>query len=621
MMWLRIRSYSQHPTSAQHTGNGGILQDLPRLAAMVPSGLPPAACGTPLISLLLVCCLLLPGAPGQQFQLRAEVQSPVVPAGGSFLVNCSSDCPNPELITLETSLSKEPVGNGLGWAAFQLSNATTDSQVLCSGFCNRVQMIGSSNIIVYHRCDQFLMLPARVSLHLKESSRSENRVHHSWSLWFREAFIEKRGFPERVELLPLPRWQPVGENFTLRCQVAGGAPRTSLTVVLLRGEEELSRKPAFGEPAEITATVLAGRDDHLANFSCRMELDLRPQGLELFQNSSAPRQLRTFALPVTTPHLVVPRFLEVGTNWSVNCTLDGLFPASEVQVQLALGNQTLNPTVESHGDTTTATATASVEQEGAQEIVCNMTLGSDSWETRENLTIYSFQGPILNLSEPSAPEGTAVTVTCLAGGARVQVALEGVPAAAPGQPAQFQLNATERDDRRIFFCNATLEVDGEILHRNSSVQLRVLYGPKIDQAKCPQRLMWKDKTIHVLQCQARGNPDPQLHCFQEGSGKEVPIGIPFLVRLKHNGTYSCEAASSRGRHTINVVMNVRDRNARAVNIVLGVFVVLGVVTISAALLYVFDMHKRSGVYRVNQGSTSLPLTSKQPEEAVGEDNL
>lgn len=91
-----------------------------------------------------------------------------------------------------------------------------------------------------------------------------------------------------------------------------------------------------------------------------------------------------------------------------------------------------------------------------------------------NARSLGFQGPILNLSEPSAPEGTAVTVTCLAGGARVQVALEGLPAAAPGQPAQFQLNATEMDDRRIFFCNATLEVDGEILHRNSSVQLRVL---------------------------------------------------------------------------------------------------------------------------------------------------
>jgi len=429
-------------------------------------------------------------------------------------------------------------------------------------------------------------------------------------------------FPERVELLPLPRWQPVGENLTLRCQVAGGAPRDSLFVVLLRGEEELSRHPASGEPAEVEVTVpvLAGRDDHLANFSCRTDLDLRPRGLRLFQNISAPRQLRTFALPMTTPHLVVPRFLEVGTTWSVNCTLDGLFPASEVQVQLALGNQTLNSTVESHGNTitATATATASVEQEGTQEIVCNMTLGSDSREARENLTIYSFQGPILNLSEPSAPEGTAVIVTCLAG-PRVQVTLEGLPAAAPGQPAQFQLNATERDDRRIFFCNASLEMDGKVLHRNSSVQLRVLYGPKIDQAKCPQRLTWKDKTLNVLQCQARGNPDPQLHCFQESSGLEVPIGIPFLVRLNYSGTYSCKAASSRGTHTMIVVMNVRDRNSRAVTIVLGVLVVLGLVTIVAALLFVFSVQKRSDIYHVNQASTWLPLTSKQPEVATGED--
>ncbi|XP_044110166.1 intercellular adhesion molecule 3 [Neovison vison] len=544
---------------------------------MVLPGLLPGACRTPLISLLLVCCLLPPGAPGQKFPLKVEVQSPVVPAGGSFLVNCSTDCPNPNLIALETSLSKEPVGNGLGWAAFQLFNVTGDTQVLCSGFCNGVQMIGFLIITVYR-------------------------------------------FPERVELLPLPRWQPVGENLTLRCQVAGGAPRRNLTVVLLRGEEELSRQPAVGEPAEVTVTVLAGRDDHRTNFSCRTELDLRPGGLGLFQNSSAPRQLQTFALPVTTPHLTVPRFLEVGTTWSVNCTLDGLFPASEVQVHLALGNQTLNSTVESHENTitATATATASMEQEGAQEIVCNMTLANVSWEARENITIYSFQGPILNLSEPSAPEGTAVTVTCLAG-PRVQVTLDGIPAPAPGQPVQFQLNATETDDRRIFFCSATLQVDGEILHRNSSVLLRVLYGPTIDQAKCPQRLTWKDRTIHVLQCQARGNPDPTLHCFQEGSRLEVPIGIPFLVRLNHNGTYSCKAASSRGTHTITVVMNVWDRNARAVSIVLGVLAVLGVVTICAALLYVFGVHRHSAIYHVNQGSTSLPLTSRQPEEAVGED--
>ena len=73
-------------------------------------------------------------------------------AGGSLLVNCSTKCPNPKLISLETFLLKKPVGNGLGWAAFQLCNVTRDSKVLCSGFCNGSQMTGSSNITVYCEC-------------------------------------------------------------------------------------------------------------------------------------------------------------------------------------------------------------------------------------------------------------------------------------------------------------------------------------------------------------------------------------------------------------------------------------------------------------------------------------
>lgn len=92
----------------------------------------------------------------------------------------------------------------------------------------------------------------------------------------------------------------------------------------------------------------------------------------------------------------------------MNCTLDGLFPASEVQVHLALGNQTLNSTVESHENTitATATATASIEQEGAQEIVCNMTLANVSWEARENITIYSKRGRSQD-SRPAETRGGA----------------------------------------------------------------------------------------------------------------------------------------------------------------------------------------------------------------------
>lgn len=84
-----------------------------------------------------------------------------------------------------------------------------------------------------------------------------------------------------------------------------------------------------------------------------------------------------------------------------------------------------------------------------------------------------FPEPLLTLSEPSAPEGTMVTVTCAAE-TQALVTLDGIPAAAPGQPAQLQLNATENDDGRGFFCDATLEVDGETLSKNESVELRVL---------------------------------------------------------------------------------------------------------------------------------------------------
>ncbi|KAB0400199.1 hypothetical protein E2I00_009486, partial [Balaenoptera physalus] len=271
--------------------------------------------------------------------------------------------------------------------------------------------------------------------------------------------------PDRVELVPLPAWQPVGENFTLSCRVPGAGPRGSLTLTLLRGAQELIRRSFSGEPprargAVLTATVLARREDHGANFSCRAELDLRPHGLGLFENSSAPRELRTFALPPEPPRLAAPRLLEVGSEGPVSCAMDGLFPASEAEVYLALGDQRLSPDVTLEGDAlmATATATASAEQEGARQLVCNVTLGGESRETQEN---------------PNASEGKMVTVTCAAG-ARSLVTLDGIPAAVPGQPAQLQLNATENDDRRVFFCDATLEVDGETLSKNESAELRVL---------------------------------------------------------------------------------------------------------------------------------------------------
>ncbi|KAM6219203.1 intercellular adhesion molecule 3 [Rhynchocyon petersi] len=540
-----------------------------------PSGPLSWACGSLLCLLLLTWCLRFPGAHGQASPLRVEPQYPVLPSGGSISVNCSADCPDAENIVMETFLSKELLGRGPNWLAFRLSNVTDNANVICAAYCNGSQISSSTDITVYR-------------------------------------------LPERVELAPLPPWQPVGENLTLSCQVVGGAPRAHLTVVLLRGEEELSRQPAEGDPAEVTSTVPARREDHGANYSCRTELDLRGQGLELFETNSTSKQLRTFVLPMAGPFLSAPRTLEVGRESAVTCWLAGLFPVREAQVHMALGDQQLNPVVVRHGDMLSATATVTARKEQDAQIVCNVTLGGESRKTEETVIIYSFVEPILHLSNARALEGTTVTVVCMAG-ARVRVYMDGAPITAPGQHTQLQLIATENDDGRNFSCEASLEVGGQTLQKKISIQLHVLYGPIIEHAHCPQRLLWKEKSSQVLRCQARGNPVPKLQCLHKVSGSPVPVGIPFTVTLQHNGTYHCQAVSSLGSTTLDVVMEVQNRNAYYVTIILTVLVILGLVAVAVASLHVFGVKMRSGTYRVEQGSTSLPLTSIQPERQSGEE--
>ncbi|XP_036613422.1 intercellular adhesion molecule 3 isoform X2 [Trichosurus vulpecula] len=196
--------------------------------------------------------------------------------------------------------------------------------------------------------------------------------------------------PEHVDLEPLPRWILVGQNFILRCQVWGGKPRQNLTMALLRGHQELSRQPvseqAPEKTAEVTFTATASREDHGANFSCRAELDLGAQGLELYQKSSAPMELHTFVLG--TPRLIVPKLLEVGKVETISCETDKLFPVENAQIHLSLEGRSLSPTVRWGQDTLRATAPVKGQREGQWELTCNVILGDQNREVRGNLTVY-----------------------------------------------------------------------------------------------------------------------------------------------------------------------------------------------------------------------------------------
>uniref|UniRef100_A0A8C6CLI1 Intercellular adhesion molecule 5 n=1 Tax=Moschus moschiferus TaxID=68415 RepID=A0A8C6CLI1_MOSMO len=464
--------------------------------------------------------LSLTAVTQEPFWADLQPRVALVERGGSLWLNCSTNCPRPERGGLETSLRRNGTQRGLRWLARQLVDIREpETQPVC-----------------FFRC-------ARRTLQARGLIRTFQR-------------------PDRVELVPLPAWQPVGENFTLSCRVPGAGPRGSLTLTLLRGTQELIRRSFAGEPPRarggvLTATVLARREDHGANFSCRAELDLRPHGLGLFENSSAPRELRTFTLPPEPPRLTAPRLLEVGSEGPVSCVIDGLFPVSEAGVYLSLGDQRLSPDVTLEGDAlmATTTATASAEQEGARQLVCTVTLGGESRETRENVTVYSFPEPLLTLSEPNAPEGTMVTVTCAAE-TQALVTLDGIPAAAPGQPAQLQLNATENDDRRGFFCDATLEVDGETLSKNESVELRVLYAPRLDDSDCPRSWTWPEGPEQTLRCVARGNPQPSVHCARPDGGAVLALGLLGPVTRALAGTYRCTATNDQGQAVKDVTLTV-----------------------------------------------------------------
>lgn len=96
-----------------------------------------------------------------------------------------------------------------------------------------------------------------------------------------------------------PEWVAMDEVVTVKCRVPSVAPLQSLTLTLLQGEQELHRKDFMSfsvasQRAEVSVSVLAQREKDRCNFSCHAELDLSPQGGELFHGSSATKELRIF---------------------------------------------------------------------------------------------------------------------------------------------------------------------------------------------------------------------------------------------------------------------------------------------------------------------------------------
>ncbi|XP_044901313.1 intercellular adhesion molecule 1 isoform X3 [Felis catus] len=322
--------------------------------------------------------------------------------------------------------------------------------------------------------------------------------------------------------------------------------------------------------------------------------------------------LTVYFLPATHPNLVTPSVVEAGTEWPVNCTMDGLFPASEAQVRLELSGRNLHPTVTHNNDSLLATAhdKANMEEEGTRQLSCVVTLGHQSRSWQENVTIYSFPAPNLTLSEPEVSEQTVVTVECEAQAGALVMLSGGVPARLPGPRAQLQLNASAEDNGRIFFCSALLEVAGQVLRKNQTRELRVLYGPRLDKRDCLGNWTWQEGSQQTLTCQARGNPVPELKCRRKGDNALLPIGDLRPVTREVAGTYLCQARSPRGEVTREVVVNViYHRNYILTTILVTVAFTIGAAGLAA---YFYNRQRKIQKYKLQKAQEAAAMKLNTP---------
>lgn len=316
-------------------------------------------------------------------------------------------------------------------------------------------------------------------------------------------------------------------------------------------------------------------------------------------------------LPGTVPDLATVPIMEVGTEQPVNCTLSGLFPAAEANVHLALGDQRLYPTVIHKEDFLSASALvkANAEEEGTQQLTCVVMLGNLSRRTQEQVTIYSFPAPNLTLSQPEVSEGTNVIVECTAHGG-AEVMLSGAPSGLPAPSAQLELNASAEDNRRSFTCSAALKVDGQVLRKNQTRELRVLYGPRLDERDCLGNWTWEEGSHQTLTCQAWGNPTPKLRCLRKGDQALLPIGDLRPVRREVAGTYLCEAKSSRGEITREVVVNVIYHQNNMLTI--GLVTALVIVSAVGIALYLYNRQRKIREYKLQKAREAAAMRLKRP---------
>ncbi|XP_054428991.1 intercellular adhesion molecule 2 [Pteronotus mesoamericanus] len=208
--------------------------------------------GLPVALLALLFC---PGS-AEVFEVKMWPEQLMVEFGGSQVINCSTNCPQPDKGGVETNLNKTLLNEQTQWKQYRVSDVSQDTFVLCHFTCSGKQ----------------------------ESVRSDITVFYP---------------PKEVLLMVQPTWVTVGGIFTIKCRVPAVEPIENFTLTLLHGTTPLHRQTfvrAMAAPQEAAFTYndTARREHGHHNFSCQAELDLRSDGGDIIVKASKPQSIKIY---------------------------------------------------------------------------------------------------------------------------------------------------------------------------------------------------------------------------------------------------------------------------------------------------------------------------------------
>nr|XP_025956325.1 intercellular adhesion molecule 1-like [Dromaius novaehollandiae] len=345
----------------------------------------------------------------------------------------------------------------------------------------------------------------------------------------------------------------------------------------------------------------------------RLALPLATMLLALFGRAAPGAAGSSFAVVVAGPETV-----PYGEAALVNCstTCPAAEAAGGLETSLAKGSLEQGPgwlAVRLHNVT-----------EPRARLLCYFTCFGQRKTAALTLMAYRFPDPYLAISEPNASLHEPVAVECSTAPSQppgLQLWLRSSRGAqVSGTEGHVLLNLTahEEDDGLEFVCEAELPVGNQTLQKKSApAKLSVFYGPRMDEAGCPQQQTWTEGREAALRCSARGNPPPHVECARDG--RPFPVAQPQPAARAHAGTYRCRAANRLGDAGRTVEVLVEYYEFPVLPAVLVTMAVLAFAC-AAGVGYGFYHHKKKiRRYKLQERQRQMemqPMVGRSPEAAA-----